>query len=102
FYIPVSHSKTSSYNAPAKNSTHNGFDGFTDVMRILLNEAMKIERDHALGAGPYERSAARKGHANGYKPKTVDTRMGRVTVDMPQVRGDVQLYPLTQAWKSIQ
>jgi transposase-like protein len=71
----------------------NGFDGFADVMRILLNETMKIERDHALGAGPYERSQARKGHANGYKPKTVDTRMGRVTVDVPQVRGDVQFYP---------
>ena len=71
----------------------NGFDGFADVMRILLNEAMKIERDQALGAGPYERSQARKGHANGYKPKTVDTRMGRVTVDVPQVRGDVQFYP---------
>jgi len=61
----------------------NGFDGFADCMRILLNEAMKIERDHALGAGPYERSAARKGHANGYKPKTVDTRMGRVPVRNP-------------------
>jgi len=71
----------------------NGFDGFADVMRILLNETMKIERDHALGAGPYERSETRKGHANGYKPKTVDTRMGRVTVDVPQVRGDVQFYP---------
>lgn len=71
----------------------NGFDGFADVLRILLNEAMKIERDHALGAGPYERSEARKGHANGYKPKTVDTRMGSVTVDVPQVRGDVQFYP---------
>ena len=71
----------------------NGFESFADVLRILLNEAMKIERDHALGAGRYERSEARKGHANGYKPKTVDTRMGRVTVDVPQVRGDVQFYP---------
>lgn len=71
----------------------NGFDGFADVLRILLNEAMKIERDQALGAGPYERSETRKGHANGYKPKTVDTRLGRVTVDVPQVRGDVQFYP---------
>lgn len=71
----------------------NGFDGFADVMRILLNEAMKIERDHALGAGPYERSDTRKGHANGYKPKTVDTRIGRLTVEVPQVRGDVQFYP---------
>lgn len=71
----------------------NGFDGFADCMRILLNEAMKIERDNALGAGPYERSEARKGHANGYKPKTVETRMGPVMLDVPQVRGQVQFYP---------
>jgi transposase-like protein len=71
----------------------NGFDGFADVLQILLNEAMKIERDHVLGAAPYERCETRKGHANGYKPKTVDTRMGRITVDVPQVRGDVQFYP---------
>jgi putative transposase len=45
----------------------NGFEGFADVMRILLNEAMKIERDNALGASLYERTDARKGYANGYK-----------------------------------
>lgn len=71
----------------------NGFDGFAEVLRILLNEAMKVERDHALGAGLYERSESRRGHANGYKPRTVDTRMGRVQVDIPQVRGDVDFYP---------
>ena len=47
----------------------NGFEGFADIMRILLNEAMKIERDDALGAGLYERSDNRKGYANGYKKK---------------------------------
>ena len=29
----------------------NGFDGMADVLRILLNEAMKIEREGALAAG---------------------------------------------------
>jgi len=71
----------------------NGFEGFADVMRILLNEAMKIERDQTLCAQPYERTDSRKGYANGYKPKTVDTRMGRLCVDVPQVRGDVDFYP---------
>ena len=71
----------------------NGFEGFADVLRILLNEAMKIERDQALCAQPYERTDSRKGYANGYKPKTVDTRMGRLCVDIPQVRGDVDFYP---------
>jgi len=63
------------------------------VLRILLNEAMKIERDNALGAALYERIDSRKGYANGYKPRTVDTRMGKLYVDVPQVRGDVDFYP---------
>lgn len=71
----------------------NGFDSMADVLKILLNEAMKIERQDCLAAGPYQRTAQRKGYANGYKPKTVDTRMGRITVDVPQVRGDVDFYP---------
>lgn len=71
----------------------NGFDGMAEVLRILLNEAMKIERTDALAAGAYQRTPDRKGYANGYKPKTVDTRMGRITVDVPQVRGDVAFYP---------
>ena len=71
----------------------NGFDGMADVLKILLNEAMKIERQDALAAGAYQRTPDRKGYANGYKPKTIDTRMGRMTVDVPQVRGDVEFYP---------
>ena len=63
------------------------------MLRILLNEAMKIERDNALGAALYERIDSRKGYANGYKPRTVDTRMGKLYVDVPQVRGDVDFYP---------
>ncbi|MFC1676177.1 IS256 family transposase [Planctomycetota bacterium] len=71
----------------------NGFESFADVLRILLNEAMKIERGQALGADFYERTDRRRGYANGYKPKTVDTRIGKLMVDVPQVRGDVDFYP---------
>ncbi|MBW2596856.1 MAG: IS256 family transposase [Deltaproteobacteria bacterium] len=71
----------------------NGFDGMASVLQILLNEAMKIEREDCLVAGAYQRTPDRKGYANGYKPKTVDTRMGRITVDVPQVRGDIDFYP---------
>jgi transposase-like protein len=71
----------------------NGFDGMADVLRIFLNEAMKIDRENALAAGTYERTDQRKGYANGFKPKTVDTRMGRITVDVPQVRDGVKFYP---------
>lgn len=64
----------------------NGLDGAGEALRILVNEASKIERSQYLNATPYERCSERVDHANGYKPKTVLTRMGRVTFDVPQVR----------------
>jgi putative transposase len=63
-----------------------GLDGLPDLVRILVNEAMRIERENFLGAKPYERTEERRGHANGYKPKTVKTRVGELTFDIPQVR----------------
>ncbi len=69
-----------------------GFDGMARAMAVLLDEAMKLERAHALGAGPYQRSEQRKGYANGFKPKTLHTRMGPPTVRVPQTRG-VEFYP---------
>ena len=71
----------------------NGFEAYAHVLQILLNQAMKIERAAALNAEPYERSEARRGYANGYKPKNLDTRMGRITVNVPQVRGGLEFFP---------
>lgn len=69
-----------------------GFDGMAQVLALLLNEVMKIERAKALGAGPYERAEGRTGYANGFKPRTILTRMGPVTLAVPQARG-VEFYP---------
>ena len=63
-----------------------GLDILPELIRTLINEAMQIERQRFLGVGPYERSPQRRGHANGYKPKTVATRLGKITFDVPQVR----------------
>jgi transposase-like protein len=64
----------------------NGLDGAGEALRILVNEASRIERAQHLKATPYERSSQRVDYANGYKPKTVLTRLGEVTFDVPQVR----------------
>jgi len=66
--------------------TEQGLDGLPNLIRVMVNEAMRIERENYLGAKPYERCEERQGHANGYKPKTVKTRVGEVTFDVPQVR----------------
>lgn len=36
---------------------------------------------------------ARCRYANGFKPKTLHTRLGPVPIKVPQVRGDVSFYP---------
>ena len=69
-----------------------GFEGLARALEILLNEAMKIERMQVLEAGPYERTASRRGQANGFKPKTVQTRVGPLDLAVPQTRG-VPFYP---------
>jgi transposase-like protein len=69
-----------------------GLDVLPELIRTIINSAMQIERQQHLKASPYERSPARRGHANGYKPKTVTTRVGEVTFDVPQVR-DSSFYP---------
>jgi len=69
-----------------------GFEGLGDAVRTLINEAMRIERSRHLGAGPWERAEDRQGHANGYKAKTVRSRLGELTLAVPQVR-DGSFYP---------
>ena len=73
--------------------TDQGHDGFAEGLRLLVNEAMRVERHHVLQAQPYERTDARKGYANGYKPKTLASRVGPITFSVPQVRGDTDFYP---------
>ena len=69
-----------------------GFDGMAQAMQMLLNEAMKLERSQVLGAQLYERTLERRGYANGFKPKSVETRVGRLELAVPQTRG-VPFYP---------
>jgi transposase-like protein len=70
----------------------NGFEGMAEAMQILFNEAMKLQRSAALGAQPYQRSETRRGHANGFKPKTFGSRLGKLNLQIPQTRG-VEFYP---------
>jgi len=69
-----------------------GLDGAGEALRILVDEASKIERSYQLHAAPHERSEDRTGYANGFKPKTILTRMGEITFAVPQVR-DSSFYP---------
>ncbi len=69
-----------------------GSDVLPELIRIVMNHAMQAERSQYLNAEWHERTADRRGYANGSKPKTVTTRIGTVTFDTPQVR-DSSSYP---------
>lgn len=72
--------------------TAHGLDDLKGPLEVLLNEAMKAERAAHLNAGPWQRTEARRGHANGFKPKTLTTRVGSLEVRVPQVR-EANWYP---------
>lgn len=63
-----------------------GLDAIPEMIRILINNAMLAERQRFLNAVPYERTLERTAHANGFKPKTMLTRQGQITFEVPQVR----------------
>lgn len=54
-----------------------------NALQLLMNTAMVWERQTALQAAPYERSDECRGYANGFKPKTLLTRMGAMDLRVP-------------------
>lgn len=70
----------------ASDLAEKGLEAVPELLRVLINTAMQAERARYLQAEQYERTGDRIGHANGYKPKTVRTRIGDITFAVPQVR----------------
>ena len=60
-----------------------GLAGASGVSRSMLSQ---IEREQALMAESHQRSPERQGYANGFKAKTLKTRVGQVDLRIPQTR----------------
>ena len=72
-----------------------GPQAIMSVMTNLLNLAMKLEREQFLDARHYERTSARRGYANGYKAKRLDTSVGTLHLAVPKSAGsDEPFYPI--------
>jgi len=69
-----------------------GFGSIAECITILMNEAMVLERQKYLNVGPYERHEDRRSYANGFKAKSVQTRIGALHLRVPQTR-DSGFYP---------
>jgi putative transposase len=69
-----------------------GVEGLCPSLEKLFNELMLIEREQFLQAGPYERTDQRKGYANGFKNKMLQTRQGNLHLQVPKTRTS-EFYP---------
>lgn len=63
------------------------------LMEYLLERAMAEEVNRHLGAEPSQRTPQRRGMRNGYKNRTLTTRMGPLEFQVPQVRGCEPYHP---------
>jgi len=88
------HFQSSTTHEAVQLLAEHGFEAMAQAIQVLMNEAMRIERAHYLQAAPYERSEGRRSQANGFKPKTVNSRLGKLQLQVPQTR-DSQFYPST-------
>jgi putative transposase len=56
------------------------------MVQRLVQETLQAEFDQFIGAGPFERGPDRRGWRNGYKPRTLKTRVGKLMLRIPQDR----------------
>ncbi len=56
------------------------------LLEVLLDAAMNAEAAEYLKADFYQRSPSRIGHRNGYKPRTIASRIGKLHLHLPQSR----------------
>jgi putative transposase len=57
-----------------------------EILFSALQEILEAEMTEHVGARPHERTASRTGSRNGYKPHILKTRVGMMTLTVPQDR----------------
>jgi putative transposase len=61
-------------------------DFLCDLVAHVVQEMLETEMTAHLGAASYERTATRTGQRNGYQPRQLHTRVGTLTLRVPQDR----------------
>ncbi len=61
--------------------------GLENLVSKVLNAALEEKTKELVGAGKYERTEDRKAYRNGYRSRWITTRLGRVQIRVPQLRG---------------
>lgn len=67
--------------------------GLKELVQWLANQSMQQEVSRHVGAQRHERSDERTGYRNGSKARKLNTRVGELELDVPQVRGCEPYHP---------
>ena len=67
-------------------SCADGTDPIKELVRYTIQQVLEEELTAFLNAEPYTRTAERRGYRNGYKPRVLKTRVGRLELMVPKDR----------------
>ena len=70
------------------------------VAEAVLQLLMESDVEGMIGAGRYERSGERTTWRNGYRDRTLDTRLGSLQLRIPKLRQGSYFPPFLEARKS--
>ncbi len=63
-----------------------GDSGLAKLLEQVLNQVLEAQVSEQLGAERYECTEERQGYRNGVRPRKLTTRVGQLTLRVPQVR----------------
>ncbi len=61
-------------------------NGLATLVGAVLNQVLDAQANEQVGAQRYERSEDRVAYRNGYRPRQLYTRIGPITLRVPQMR----------------
>jgi transposase-like protein len=63
--------------------------GFADLLEVMLNQVLEAQVSEQIGADRYQRTEDRGAYRNGSRPRQLVTRVGPITLRIPQLRDGV-------------
>ena len=60
--------------------------GMKPMLESILNQVLQAQAKEQIGAGPYERREDRQDFRNGFYPRTLQTRVGTLNLQVPRLR----------------
>ena len=75
-------------------------DFLRSVAETVLQMLMEADVEGQIGAGRHERSVERLTHRNGYRDRTLDTRLGTLNLRIPKLRQGSYFPPFLEPRKT--